>query len=185
MTIIAKSAITSRCEDYRYVLTRRVDETQWERAVFVMLNPSTADASKDDPTIRRCMGFAERWGVGRVQVLNLFAFRSTRPARMFAAKDPVGPDNDEYIARVLQERFNIARVVVAWGAANQEIVKTRAAAVMSLLREAKVVPRCLGRCKNGGPRHPLMVPYSTELVEWTGYEGGPADDPVRRRDLAV
>jgi hypothetical protein len=88
---LGRNAVTSECGKYRYLLTRQVgfgDRT----AAFIMLNPSTADAVNDDPTIRRCIGLARRWGCGRLVVANLFAIRATDPAEVRKASDPVGPE---------------------------------------------------------------------------------------------
>jgi hypothetical protein len=80
-----------------------------------MLNPSTADASQDDPTIRRCIGFARQWGCGRLVVLNLFAFRATDPADLKRAADPVGPENRAWFDRTLVDDLVGGPVVCGWG----------------------------------------------------------------------
>src|SRR5690606_18576726 len=88
----------SPCGQYRYLLTRPIPAPFWKpdagEAVFVMLNPSTADASEDDPTIRRCIGFAKEWGCTGLTVANLYALRSTDPKGLWKHRDPVGPEND-------------------------------------------------------------------------------------------
>ncbi len=87
---------------YRYTLTREVDMFgNGEAAMFLMLNPSTADETEDDPTIRRCIGFARRWGYSTLHVANLFAFRATSPADLKMASDPIGPDNDRHLVNRL------------------------------------------------------------------------------------
>ena len=83
------SARLSDDRRYRYLLVRRWDNTLPD-ATFVMLNPSTADERDDDPTIRKCIGFAKRWGCGGIKVVNLYAFRATNPRDCFAAADPIG-----------------------------------------------------------------------------------------------
>src|SRR6185369_17379869 len=92
------TAVISKCGKYRYSLRR-----EWiggaGTVCFIMLNPSTADASVDDPTIRRCIGFAQRWGYQILEVVNLYAYRATRPRDMFAAADPVGPENEYYLCK--------------------------------------------------------------------------------------
>src|SRR5690606_33929820 len=106
------------CGRYRYSLTRHIPSLlRWVRPVtFVMLNPSTADASEDDPTIRRCISFAERIGGTELEVLNLFALRATDPKELLEAQrngvDPIGPENDEYLRRISP----MSTVIVAWGA---------------------------------------------------------------------
>ena len=101
----------SDCGLYRYLLTRTWD-AQCERVVFIGLNPSTADATEDDPTIRRIIGFARSWGYGGVDMLNLFAFRATDPSDLKAAVDPVGPKNDRYLAEYTSRSH---ATVAAWG----------------------------------------------------------------------
>src|SRR5262245_40859152 len=93
-------AVFSSCGTYRYVLRREIGPGD-TTATFIMLNPSTADAARDHPTIRRCIGFARRWGCGQLVCLNLFAFRATDPARLKCAADPVGPRNEDWFRRIL------------------------------------------------------------------------------------
>lgn len=117
--------------------------------MFVGLNPSTADETLDDPTIRRCVGFAKDWGYSGLCMTNLFAFRATDPAKMLAAPDPVGPDNDKVLQELAQ---NAGVVVAAWGTHGAHL--KRDAHVRSLL------PRlhCLWLTKAGFPGHPLYLP---------------------------
>lgn len=144
-------ATISADEVYRYLLGRHWAEGP--HVVFVMLNPSTADAMKDDPTIRRCRGFARRWRFGSFQVVNLFAFRATDPRELRAAEDAVGPENDQCIERVLK---TADAVVCAWG--SKPIVKHRAPAVLKLIRDAGHTPQRIGPpTKSGEPRHPLYL----------------------------
>ena len=100
----------SKSRRYRYTLTREFDGDS--TCLFIMLNPSSADAVQDDPTIRRCIGFAKREGFGRLEVVNLYAFRSKSPSALFADLDPVGPDNTGEIRKALG-RADV--VIVAWG----------------------------------------------------------------------
>src|SRR5881396_744410 len=112
LATVIGGATFSRDRRYRYRLWRRWDRS---RAVvaFVMLNPSTADAMHDDPTIRRCIGFARNWGFGGVDVVNLFALRATDPRALRRAHDPVGPANDRHIASA---GSRASLVILAWGA---------------------------------------------------------------------
>ena len=96
---------------YRYLLGRRVGNSK-RRLLFVMLNPGTADDTHNDPTIRRCIGFAERWNFGMMEVANLFAYRTSYVAELRRAEDPIGPGNDMWISRALAPAD---RVVLAWG----------------------------------------------------------------------
>ncbi len=141
---------------YRYALERRWQAElglQSELAVlFVMLNPSTADESADDPTVRRCVSFASSWGYTGVQVGNLFAFRATDPGRLKVATDPIGPENDAWIVRQAQ---SAALIVAAWGTHGDYL--DRGSAVLALLRATGRPVYCLGVTRSGQPRHPLYV----------------------------
>jgi hypothetical protein len=148
----------SPCRTWRYLLTRQVTPLDGKGTVaFIGLNPSTADETADDPTIRRCVGFARRWGFARLQMLNLFAFRSTDPAALLAAADPVGPENDSTIIEVVR---GSDFVVCAWGAFPNS---GRAADVLPLI----AAPHCLGTTKDGSPRHPLYLRAGTEPRPWS------------------
>jgi hypothetical protein len=158
----AATATFSPCRTYRYALTRR-----WSArplAVFVMLNPSTADALVDDPTIRRCAGFARRWTCGGIGVVNLYGLRATDPRELRDHPDPVGPDNDLVIASLLSDDQPAGPVVCAWGA--HPGTAERAQQVMELLRNRRISPLCLGTTKGGQPRHPLYVRGDTAGVSW-------------------
>jgi hypothetical protein len=149
------SAVLSDCGRYRYKLTRNWNESL-PMLTFIMLNPSIADATLDDPTIRRCIGFARGRGFGGLQVLNLFAFRATDPVHMKAANDPVGSDNDSYIIAALTAAVaDSAPVIAAWGVHGAH--NGRDAEVRKLSMECGVKLMCLGSTKGGHPRHPLYV----------------------------
>ena len=145
---------------YRYLLWRKWDRSR-PSVAFVLLNPSTADATADDPTIRRCIGFARGWGFGGMEVANLFAFRATTPRLLGSAIDPVGPENDRHL-RELAARAE--HVVVAWG--NGGALFGRAAAVLPLFEGRELY--CLGVTKAGAPRHPLYVRGDSELGTFGG-----------------
>lgn len=154
-------AIFSPCHRYRYTLFRDLG-MQGPQLTVVMLNPSTADAVKDDPTIRRVIGFAKSIGSGSLCVLNLFAIRATDPREMLGATDPVGPENDEHLARALQQAKDERRfVLAAWGAHGGHL--SRDFRVMHKLVDG-VEWRCLGRTHQGHPKHPLYVPKSQQMV---------------------
>lgn len=158
------SAILSPDGLYRYALAR-----SWSDApplTFVMLNPSTADAELDDPTIRRCIGFARREGLGGIRVVNLYALRATNPAALKSAADPVGPENDEHIVWALTSALGSdAPVVAAWGALAED---SRARAVFHLAG-LEFPWQALGFTKGGRPRHPLYLRGDAPLVPWLGY----------------
>jgi hypothetical protein len=139
---------------YRYRLWRRWDGSL-PRVVFVMLNPSTADHRQDDPTIRRCIGFARDWGYGGLVVVNLFAYRTASVTALFQARDPVGPDNDRHVAATCGRA---AAVVLAWGVHGTR--HGRAEGVLGLLARHRARLLCLGTTRHGHPRHPLYLPGS-------------------------
>ena len=107
---LLRRAVLSECGSYRYALTR--EWADGKCVAWLMLNPSTADADIDDPTIRRCIGFARQWGYGRLVVVNLFALRATDPRVLVRNADPVGSKNDFYIAKAMKEA---QEVICAWG----------------------------------------------------------------------
>jgi hypothetical protein len=155
---------------YRYRLWRTIaDNVVTEPVLFVMLNPSTAVHDVPDPTITRCVGFAKRLGAGRLEVVNLFAFRATNPEQLGSfIGDVVGPENDEEIARAAKQ----ARIVVcAWGAKipKRPSANGRVSRVLELLREAgHPTVYCLGETKAGHPRHPLYLAANTPLEVYAG-----------------
>lgn len=142
---------------YRYTLTR-----VWDLALpvvtFVLLNPSTADATKLDPTLGRCVGFAKREGFGGMVIVNLYAFRTKDPKIMMKAVDPIGPENDRILADIT------GTVVAGWGT-NAD--PARVAHVVNLLPRLQA----LGVTKNGHPRHPLYVPADAPLIDWPARNG--------------
>lgn len=156
------SAVVSACGSYRYRLDRGVGD---RFAAFVMVNPSTADAFTDDPTIRKVRGFATRLGYHRFSVGNLFAHRATDVRELRGSVDPVGPDNDAHLARLLAEA---ELVVVAWGptAKLPRPLRSRWIEVAGMAVRAGKPLHCLGVAADGQPRHPLMVPYAAVVSEW-------------------
>ncbi|HIF72294.1 MAG TPA: DUF1643 domain-containing protein [Dehalococcoidia bacterium] len=155
---LLNSARFSECGRFRYLLTREFGGES--TCLFVMLNPSTADAVQDDPTIRRCVGFARREGFGRLEVVNVYSFRSASPAVIFAASDPVGGDNDQALADAL-ERADL--VVVAWGN-NAEFDLARVDVVQAFIEQSGKPVKCFGLTAKGQPRHPLYVRADAEMV---------------------
>lgn len=154
-------AIISSCETYRYTLERNIPSVlRWVKPVlFIMLNPSTADSTIDDPTIRRCMSFSKREGFTKMTVVNLFALRATNPKELLLHSDPIGPDNDQIISDMMA-KHDI--VIAAWGANS-----------FALKRAEEITKKygpfhCFGITKNGSPRHPLYVKGDTELEQLLG-----------------
>ena len=154
------SAILSPCEEYRYVLTRGITGADPERKMlFIMLNPSVADALIDDPTIRRCIGFARRENRGLLTVVNLFALRSTDPKALRVHSDPIGPENDIWIARYMDTHHNHT-IVAAWGSDSFSIERGK------LITKTYGPFKALGITRNCNPRHPLFVPANTEFIHY-------------------
>ena len=141
---------------YRYLLGRRVSDSR-RRLLFVMLNPGTADEVLNDPTIRRCIGFAKRWNFGMLEVANLFAFRTSYVAELRRAENPIGPGNDLWIGRALE---SADRVVLAWG--NHGSYLGRSREVRQTVFE-RAQPYHFGRNKSGEPRHPLYLPSAATI----------------------
>lgn len=156
-----RAAALSPCEKYRYTLTR-VWENSQQRVVFIGLNPSTADETQDDPTIRRCMRYAYDWGYGGVYMLNLFAFRATNPKDMMAAQDPVGPYNDKFLIEYTAG-IHAGNVVAAWGA--HGAFQGRDKAVKDMISPL----HCLHITKDGHPGHPLYLKKDLKPVLFSGW----------------
>lgn len=187
------SAIFSPCRTWRYTLSRNLDlslrepteepcpscgdayftcldpalclnEREPRTVAFIGLNPSTADETKDDPTIRRCRGFANRWGYERLVMLNVFAYRATDPKRLGGLdfSSAVGPENDRHIAR---EAKAADLVVCAWGvhAARWQ----RGHALSLALASSGIALHHLGLTKDGHPRHPLYMRGDLKPTLWT------------------
>lgn len=146
-------AVISDCGTFRYRLEREWPGERERRCLFIMLNPSTADAEKDDPTIRRCIGFAKREGCTSLAVVNLFAYRSTDPVWVWGAPDPIGPDNDCYTH---SELLRADLVIAAWGAHGTPGAALERARHIRQYVGAKPV-FCLGKTNVGAPRHPLYI----------------------------
>ncbi|MBK9145681.1 MAG: DUF1643 domain-containing protein [Candidatus Melainabacteria bacterium] len=136
---------------FRYQLWRGLKAGRG-RVLFVMLNPNTADEQLDDPTIKRCIGFARDWGFGRLDVVNLFALRTRHPSVLIRRRAPVGPLNDTFIVDCARAAD---LVIAAWG--NHGSHRGRDAEVLSLLRALQVPVYCLQTNNSGQPRHPLYV----------------------------
>ncbi len=166
------TTIFSDCRNYRYTLWRawgnaplftpREITRESSYVMFIGLNPSTADETRDDPTIRKCMGFAQRWGYEGLCMTNLFAFRATQPRDMRAELYPTGPHNLDH---VLQCAAKAAIVVAAWGANGS--YKGRDRAMMEDLAKHGVHPVCLRLTSKGAPEHPLYVPYDVTPLPFT------------------
>lgn len=154
------TATYSDCEKYRYALTRIWDD-QGRRALFVMLNPSTATEVQNDPTVERCERRARALGFGAFRVCNIFAYRATNPSDMRAQSDPNGPENNTSIADAATWADQI---ICAWGTHGEHM--DRGAAVEHLLRDQPKPLYHLGLSKAGHPKHPLYISYSQGPIVW-------------------
>ncbi len=161
------TAIISKCGEYRYALERKPVGAGNGSTAVIMVNPSTADATDDDPTIRKLCGFAQRNKWGWIIVGNLFAYRATDVRELGKTLDPVGLDNDMHLSDMLR----IAdRVVVAWGRLSKlpTPLRTRWCQVADMIQHHKHSPLCIGNPVEGGqPRHPLMPGYDTPIIPWS------------------
>lgn len=156
------TAALSPCGRYRYHLTRRWSHLV-DPVVFLLLNPSTADAVKDDPTVKRCIGFARDWGAGGVTIVNLFALRATKPTELLRAhslrEDVVGPEANQHLRATFA---GASEVVCGWGAYGQDFVLERAQEVMGMAAgNDRIRWSCLGRTQDGHPAHPLYLDGAT------------------------
>jgi hypothetical protein len=158
--VIRAQATFSECMTYRYHLWRALDPGGVGTCLFVMLNPSTADHVKNDPTVERCQRRAAAWGYARLEVCNIFALRSTDPAALYRHPDPVGPENDAYIRAAA---LGASLVVCAWGGHGSRLGR-RSEAVLALLKGVGAAPCALRLTKSGEPCHPLYLPYSLRPV---------------------
>jgi hypothetical protein len=157
-----RDALFDPTGNYRYLL-RRIWDGYGPLIVFVMLNPSTADAYRDDPTIRRCMGLSRSWGFGRLEVVNLFGFLTPYPRTLTTIPDPIGPEND---AHMLEAVTRGEAVVAAWG--NAGAILDRGPDVLPhLARTARAPLQCLGLTRAGHPRHPLYVGKGVRTTQIT------------------
>jgi hypothetical protein len=143
--------------NYRYLLGREWNVNK-PQITFVMLNPSTADAYQDDSTLRKCINFAQSWGYGSLEVVNLFAYRATKPRDMRQVADPVGSKNNYYLQLATKRA---ALIIVAWGANGS--FQNRNEEVVNLISGQQPL-YCLGLTKHGHPRHPLYIKNNTQLI---------------------
>ena len=160
---LQRHANFSRCGQYRYALWRQWGEGD-DFMLLIGLNPSTTDPHQDNPTIRRCMGFAQDWGYSGLCVANLFAYRATYPNDLFSAADPVGPQNDAWLRRLARQAD---LVVAAWG--NHGRFNDRAVQVVRQLPTMHYIR--LNR--SGEPAHPLYLPRHLKAQPWVGYPSLP------------
>lgn len=156
-----RSAAFDPTRTYRYALERAWPAGDGSACLFVMLNPSTADEYDDDPTVRRCEGFARDFDHSALIVANLYGLRATDPAELASAIDAVGPTTDEWLL-YLSKRAK--RVIVAWG--SHRLVRGRSRIVYDYLRRDHPTVWCLGKNADGQPKHPLYLRLDSKLEAW-------------------
>lgn len=158
--IVRSEAIYSPCRGYRYTLERTWDENR-PAVAFIGLNPSTATEDVDDPTVRRCIGFARSWGCGGLIMLNIFAYRSTDPKKLHRMdrRACVGRKNDKHLLRIAA---NGVPLVAAWG--THGALHGRHDEVLDLLHNYQL--KALRITKEGCPQHPLYLPANLKPEPW-------------------
>lgn len=160
----SSSAVFSSCQRYRYRLDRI-----WDAALpplaFGMLNPSTADHERNDPTIERCERRAQALGFGALIVWNLFAYRTTDPNLLKSQSDPIGPENDSFIRQILTEiSCRNGSIIVGWGTHGTFL--NRGQSIKELALQTGIRFLCLGTTKSGQPKHPLYISYRSQPHFW-------------------
>ena len=160
-------ALISPCKAYRYWLSRDLASelsasklAEKSAALFVMLNPSTANAEIDDPTIRRCRGFAKRWKCNGLIVANLYALRATDPKQLWKSDDPVGKDNDYWLRKLSSQYLD---VICGWG---DNAKKDRVETFKLMMDKIGARLWCLGMTRSGAPMHPLYIKSDQPLIKW-------------------
>lgn len=164
-TLSGTSAIISPCGLYRYRLERQSPGDG--QTTVIMVNPSTADATQDDATIRKLIGFGQRHQWGRIVVGNLFAYRATDVRDLQRVRDPIGPHNDTYLLDMLREAD---RVIVAWGPVTKQPkhLRDRYRRIEQMARMVSRELSSIGEpAKCGHPKHPLMLPYNSPILPWS------------------
>lgn len=162
--LLKRRVVFSDCGTYRYLLEHDFGGNGPVISLG-MVNPSKADGDQNDPTMTKVDGFAMRMGASRVLVWNLCALINKDVKALASAVDPIGPENDTYIARAIQ---NADIHIVAWGPASKlpKQLRTRWRSVVDVLASVGAKPMCWGTALDGQPRHPLMLAYATPLVPW-------------------
>ncbi len=172
ITIDAKSfmnmnidgALFSEDRVYRYLLARKLSYEK-STCLFIMLNPSTADETKNDPTVTRCINYARHWGFGRLKVCNIFPYRATDPKELYHHEYPHGVDhhwlNNDHIKQAI---YHADRIVCAWG--NHGTLQGRGLEVKQMVLDADKLPLVFNITQRGQPIHPLYQKADAELITW-------------------
>lgn len=166
--MITRYAEVSECGAYRYRLERTWNPTL-ARCAWICLNPSIADARIDDPTVRKITGFSARWGYGGFALFNVMALRTSNPSVLLTHPDPRGPGNEPWRIAQWCDAVSPDWPIVAWGGIHKHFRQMAMECFAALPRQA----RCLGYTKDGNPRHPLMLPYSTALETFRPLRNAP------------
>ena len=158
-----RTANISEDRRYRYTLTRRWGTIE-SGVTWIMLNPSTADAEVDDPTIRRCMAFTQHFGFEAMVVVNCFAYRATDPKELVevGADVALGEYNGGYVREACEQS---KLIIAAWGALKYPL-REAALSIAKVIKDAGHSMKCLGKTKDGSPRHPLYVRKDSPLIHW-------------------
>lgn len=169
--VVYADAVYSSCERYRYLLAKSTNEKRTMRpehtCLWIMLNPSTATADRDDPTVRKCQEFSRRNGFATTLITNLFAIRSTDPSVLVKHTADGWPDGEQDNARHLEESIQAyPNIIVAWGSFKHPEMLTLARRIQNLAGKYKRKLKCLGVNKDGMPKHPLYVSYKAALRDW-------------------
>jgi hypothetical protein len=169
---VQNACIFSECRNYRYTLLHQWDELfERQRALFICLNPSTADENQLDPTLTRIKSFSTRLGANEFLILNLFAYRATDPKEMMTVNDPIGSENDAHIKAAITEAYTLngeqLDIVGGWG--NHGLHMQRQRACLTLLEHFRELPNlniyCLGKNSNHTPKHPLYIAADQRFEE--------------------
>ncbi len=150
-----KEAVLSTDKKYRYIL-KRIWDDKLQKVAIIGLNPSTADAKNDDPTIKRCIEFVKSWGYGGFYMLNLFAFRATNPKEIYKVNNPVGEENEKHILEIISK---VEKVICAWGNEGEHLNQSKK--ILSLIE----TPFCLKINLSGEPSHPFYLKSNLKPIE--------------------
>ncbi len=160
MLYLDTGAQFSECGEYRYALWRVWDNLQNGHCVFIGLNPSTANATEDDPTIRRCVDFAKRFNYSGLYMLNIFAYRATIPHKLYVVKNPIGDENNKFIKMYCEAAEGY--IIACWG--NHGKLLQRGKEVLDLLEYFNLKAKCFGLTGEKHPKHPLYLSKETKLI---------------------
>ncbi|WP_221932886.1 DUF1643 domain-containing protein [Thalassotalea sp. PS06] len=162
---VSGDATISSCGDYRYLLDRQIDPNGKTVIAYIGMNPSTADATTDDNTLKNWQAFARRYGAKKILVGNCFGYRSTDVKKLSHVHDPIGPENDHYLEKIIEQADIL---VPCWGSKEKLItaLRYRLENVLKLLIDSGKPVKVLGFTESGDPRHPQGISYDTEFIDY-------------------